>query len=164
MEYNIGEYNLYNIKFVKDKKNYRIYHKNKLVTISTPFMYIPFGIENYKYKNILNIEFKDNNNDIHNLCAIIKQIDKFFRKLSYDDNLTYLKVNVKNKRYISCMRYKIKPLLRTHLKKQTIICDKDNKYVKNIKGKSGKFVLHMGTLWVTKDSYGLIWYVDKCII
>ncbi len=151
--------------------------KGERVLFKTPTMKIPFGLEKYLHKEILNLEFTNcnKNNDMYNFFAQMKQIDNFMQKLSYiSDNMTTdipqdLLDSIKDKKYIPCIKYrpnKFDNLLRTHIKKQgskilTKFIDHDNNPIlsDHIKDKSGHFILELAFLWVSKDNYGLTWYV-----
>lgn len=104
-KYNIYGYNLFDIFFIKKKKNYNIYctinnksnvdtskviinNKDK-INIITPIMYIPFGSERYRYNNILNIKFSDlnNNKEMYQFYNTINRIDNFFIRFSCDTDM-----------------------------------------------------------------------------
>nr|QBK89355.1 MAG: hypothetical protein LCMiAC02_04500 [Mimivirus LCMiAC02] len=186
-EYIVGEYNLYNIIFIKNRSNYKIFYRGNKVdsmkskyssqkydnlVLSTPHMNMPFGREIYYHKDIMNIEFTNykKNNTMYNMFTTIQHIDNFFRRLAYDKYLIKKMrysntINLSGKTYDSCIKYrphKFAPLLRTHIKKNTIFIDDVNKQLveyDNLKSKCGKFSLHIGTLWVSKYKYGIIVYI-----
>jgi len=178
--YNVNKYNLYNIILTPLKKNFKIYHIKydpskiyEIISIKTLSMGIPFGIEKYNYKNILNIEFSKMNNDnaMYNLYSTISQIDKFFARLSYDKSIiNKIRIskkvlqNISGKSYVPSVRtrpHKFDPLLRTYVKSNAIFHDTLNRYVekKDIKSKSGIFILNLDSLWISKYNYGLIWFI-----
>ncbi len=175
-EYIVGEYDLYNIVFKKMRSNYKIFcldksHKYNNLILQTPYMKLPFGREIYYHKDIMNIEFTNykQDNTMYNMFTTIQHIDKFFKKLLDSNYNKYLikkmrnrsTINLNGKQYDSCIKYRpnnFAPLLRTHIKKNTIFIDKVDKQLidyNNLKSKYGKFSLHIGTLWVTKYKYGL---------
>ncbi|CAH6421773.1 Hypothetical protein KVN_LOCUS459 [uncultured virus] len=183
--------NLNDIVFVKDKTNYKIFFKKgpnyeKLV-IKSPIIKVPFGIEKYNNKDIINLEFTDlgKNNDIYNFHTKIKNIDNFIRKIFMDkeiqSNLKY-KVNLdlvnqlSKKYYLSCIKNRpenFPPLMRTHLKykNKNILTEFNSLKNKNItsisqlkKNTNGYFFIELAFLWVNTDSFGLTWYVNNCFI
>ena len=177
-EYIVGEYDLYNIVFKKMRTNYKIFclnksHKYDNLILSTPYMNMPFGREVYYHKDIMNIEFTNykQDNEMFNMFTTIQHIDSFFRKLSDSKYLIkkmkYGNINkeIYGKQYDPCIKYrphKFSPLLRTHIKKNTIFTDDTDKQpieYNNLKSKYGKFSLHIATLWVSKYKYGLIIYI-----
>ena len=143
----------------------------EIISIETLPMGIPFGIETYNYKNILNIEFSkmNNNNAMYNLYSTISQIDKFFSRLSYDKSIvSKIRIskkvlqNISGKSYVPSVRtrpHKFDPLFRTYIKDNIIFHDTLNRHVdkKDIKLKSGIFILKLDSLWISKYNYGLIW-------
>ena len=178
--YNVDKYNLYNIMLIPLKKNFKIYHAKyypkkiyEIIKIKTLPMGIPFGIEKYNYKDILNIEFSNmnNNNTMYNFYSMISQIDKFFARLSYDKsiiNKVYIpkKIlqNISGKSYTPSIRsrpHKFDSLLRTYVKSNAVFHDTSNRHVnkKEIKSKSGIFTLNLNSLWISKNKYGLIWSI-----
>ena len=179
-KFNIESTNFYDIQLISQKKNYQIFFKNygkaTRFRLKTPLMKIPFGIEKYNFKEIVNLEFiNTKNNDVQNFLSSIKEIDSFFFKLKYQNFYNDLdcKINENNfldKYYISCLRFKdnFNPLLRVHLKKnknaiKSIFYKKDsseeiNPY--NIKGSIGTFTIEIGNIWFSNTDFGLIWYIN----
>lgn len=176
-DYVIQNYNLSDIIFVRDRKNYKIYikrdGKNSRIKLKTSLLYVPFGVEKFYSKYIMNLSFHnlDTNNDTHNFYSSMLDIDTFFMNIKEMDIPTDIKLLIGNKMYVSCIRVSdgYKPLLRTHIKiiKKKII----TKFIshndpelciseKNIKNKKGYFTIELGGLWINNDSYGLIWYLN----
>src|SRR5437868_7921716 len=73
-------------------KAYRIYIYGKKYKFLTESCKIPFGVEKYGGKEIVNLEFDTNINEQHNYCAIIRDIDKMFANIKNDES----KMNVPN--------------------------------------------------------------------
>jgi hypothetical protein len=181
--YNIDNYNLLNMTFIKSKNNYKIFIKNfkqhNKLRIRTPSMFTPFGMEKYNSKDIVNLEFIDynKNNEMYNFLSTIRQVDKFFINLKYDNFVSKLTNDktkeivsvLKNKSYISCIRPRgenFNPLLRTHVKKtkktiQTVFYKGDDIInPTDIQFKMANFTIELGFLWVTDTSYGVVWYLN----
>lgn len=186
----VGNKNFYNINLNRNKNNYKIsfgksiFDKEKLI-LKSPIMNVPFGVEKYLSKYILNLEFtnKDKNNEMNNFYATLKQIDNFMYRLSWDEELIdescvsiqFIK-DIYKKYYVSCIRNRNKydPLFRTHIRKtknkQTTefykIEDDNRIYLLNdeICKKEGEFEIELDFVWITKDSYGLTWYVKNGLI
>jgi hypothetical protein len=147
----------------------------------TPKMRIPFGLEKYLHKEILNLEFSnlnEDNNEMYNFFTQIKQIDRFMQKLQWNEYIQNNMVtnipknlleSIKDKKYMSCIKYrpnKFDNLLRVHIKKRghtisTTFVNTDNEKIltDEIKERSGNFILEMAFIWVSKDNYGITWYV-----
>lgn len=189
--------NLYNVIFVNRRNNYNIYLKDwdngknwwseKVCKFTTPSMAIPFGVEKYNYKEIVNLEFTglNENNSVYNFYSKIKQIDTFMINLSkYENFAEKLKFTpsqdllnkLRGKDYVSCIRQrpgKFDSLLRVHIKKtgkkytteivKYVEGQKVYTSLSEIKGKSGKFRLELGSLWITNTKFGLTLLLDKGI-
>jgi len=169
--YIIDGNNLLNIFLIKMKKTYAIYERisngDRRIKLSLNYLDIPFGIETYNYKEIVNFEFKnkDTNNIVLNCYNKIKQLDNYFRTKLIEQYSDF-----RNKQYVSCLRSndKYNPLLRTHIKKKsknmlTRFREKDEDVFPNtIKGKKcKKIILEVNNLWITDSSYGLVLYIDE---
>ena len=169
---------LANICFIKEKRNYKIFIKNgkdyETFQINTPPMKIPFGIENFYGKELLNIEFTDLNksNEVYNVFAKIKQLD-FHMMSKRSDNNKKKFLGIGDKSYLSCVRLgKFSTFLRTHIRRtkngyQTKFLNKDGSLIidlSSLKGKKCAFVLSVDKLWINKKDYGVIIYVDSCRI
>jgi hypothetical protein len=182
------------IKIIQNRNIFNcLYHefaKNDTTMIFTMRAKIPFGVELYSNRYILNLELfnKDKNNDVNNMYVQLKKLDIFMRSLSnisefpeefqlpkYIPNYVLDKFVYKN--YIPCVRDRkdYDPHLRTHLKysknKVTTIFEKttDNYLpdiwdASKIKGKMGTFDLHIAFLWFTQTDYGLKIIVDRAVI
>ena len=193
-EYLVDKYNLFNLIFIKNKKNYSILIKDwqeingkkkkitKKVLFKTPLMTIPFGIEKYFFKDIINLEFLnyEKDNICKNFYSLICQIDNFMSKILWNNkfqNELGLEDNfineLKNKKYLSCIKIRpnnFDPLLRTHLSKkgnqintQFFTEDIDKKKslinINNLEKKIGYFVIELSSLWINNDNYGLTWII-----
>ena len=162
----IGDYNLKNIVLKKNRKNYSLYEfkdgVNRVITIKLTGMKIPFGVEKYGYKELINFEFlnKDKYNNSLNNYNKIKQIDSYFRGLK----------DFNDKYYKSCIKERddYDPLLRVHLKKRgknilTTIQSKNNTPVSvyELKNALCCIELELQSLWTTDDSFGLLFCVKN---
>jgi hypothetical protein len=175
--------NFFNVMLVAQRKNYLIFlYKDKIkhkINFTTPKLSIPFGVELYNNKQILNLEFKDRtkNNDVNNFLIYMKQIDAYFKDMPSDaekDNYDYRLISANTKSYLKIFYPSIKdrviPQLRLHLTKTTEFYKLDtngNKELltsKDIKGKEAQCEIELSHVWVNKDSYGLLWYVKSCQI
>lgn len=123
-------------------------------------MFIPFGVESYHNKFIMNLSFKnkEKDNKMHNYYVVLKCIDEYFDKLegfgsSYSP---FIKENGS-----------FDPLLRCHLKSK-----KDNIFSKfydngeltesdKLKKRVCKASITIGSIWEKGDKYGVIIYIDK---
>ena len=175
------------ITLVKVKNNYEIYENafmdgistnpinyNKKIILTTPKLKIPFGVETYNYKKLINFELvnMEKDNDMHNFYKNIKQLENHFANMDT--------IELKNKQFVSCLKPRpgnsnnsnnFDPLLRIHLK------TKSNKILTNfykndnntriisdeIKEKLAVCTIEVGALWISYYNFGLIFYLNDCI-
>ena len=182
----VDNYDLYNLYTVKQSKNYKLfvkeYNNTKVIRLTFNSIKLPFGIEKYEGKDIVNLEFVNHktNNESHNNYSILKQTDKLFKKLytSYQiDNFKYISKfskiieDVEGKEYVTSVKErpgKYDPLLRVHLRKNkgvvtAGIFSKDGHIIHqdDIKGEEVEVEIELGSLWTTNEKYGLVWYVNN---
>lgn len=189
----IGCYDLNKLRFIQqqNKNTFKIMYLNaedqyKKIIYKTPIVNIPFGVEKYNFKDIINVEFTNlkGSNEVYNFYTQIKQIDEFLTNLNKEDNkdthsvdfinnLNYELVNnIKGKTYISCIREnkKYDPMLRTHVRKtkkmikSKVYKNKKEFPILSMKRDKGFFTIELGSLWISDDSYGIIIYFNGGIL
>lgn len=171
--------NLKYLRLIPTKYNYALYFNPKTkIRFTTPPMNVPFGIEKYNNKFIINLElkFKNISNDANNFFAYLKQLDLFFRNLT---NTAYIlpqgmDSELSNKEYNSLL--KISPsnfIFRVNSKKpkifinpnsgvnqddheREILCTSDD-----IKNKQCICEIELDNLWIYGSKYGLIFNVTS---
>jgi len=146
------------------KKNYIIFDKlGKRISLKLNKVNIPFGVESYNGKSILNIEIiPESSNDHYNLFSAISGLEKQFAKI---DKFTDKKViediedkgyyqNMKNSRTGNIIRTYIftQPNVFSSLGKMTLA---DTKKVK------ANVEIELGSMWITENNYGILWYVKS---
>ena len=187
----IGKYNMYNMFLKKQKKSYQImvkyFGKPDVIRFKLSYLKSPFGVEQYAYKEIVNLEFVNHlkNNLSHNNYAIIKQLDDLLSKLNTKapeiENFMYInsdQLNVLNGLYYSPLVKQrpdgFDPLVRLHLRKvkNTIatkcyqkVGDKlEPMSVFEIKGRMVDVELELSSLWVSNDSFGVVIVINKIVV
>ena len=122
--------NLNRVVLKKNKKNYSVYFykkkKNNIINFKSCELNISFGIENYNYKKIVNLEFDKlkESNIVHNTLSQIYLIEDFFENINkYKEDMKYtlpksLFSDINEKEFVSNIKLKDNhnPLFRTHLK------------------------------------------------
>lgn len=168
-------YDLKNMMITKKGKSYITYIlglEKQFIPLKFKFnnVKIPFGIEKYNYKYIINIEFIKNNTHM-NYVNNIKAIDSVMKNLyvnkdNYNKISNDFKENIKNKQYSSCLREKVNmnPLLRTHLKMRsnkiiTTINNTDN--IMNLKNNFCNIDIQLTNIWSTPYNYGFVIYINN---
>lgn len=174
----IIEIDLNKLKFKKLKEktvvtNYLITNfENKKYTIVLEDVDIPFGVETYEKKHILNIEINQKKNNKH--YNYFAAISGFESTLTDSKNVKYEKLarDIEGKGYYPNIREsKGGHIIRCHIFTTPsvfqMVSGKD-KYIKNIKDKrsmldvekvKANVELELGTFWVNDNNYGYLWYV-----
>jgi hypothetical protein len=166
----LSDYDFSKLVFKKNKNNYKIFYPKhnelKRVLVQIPNIHIRFGIEKYKFKEIINLELLRDNNEMHNLIAKLKSLDVFMLNLAKSDEFNNI---LGNREYISCFKHKYQhfnPNLRTTTRK--VKNNRLTKFIINnkeideklIKGSTGMCVVELDSLWVSENSYGLTWFIN----
>lgn len=186
------KYDLAKLIFMSEKKNYKVVHR-EYKSRPTPLRikindgFLPFGIEQYANKYILNIELKNHkkNNIMYNTFVELNNFDNFMKQFGdfMSDNKELKKLFIydipddllnkfKGKNYVSCLKIRqteskeFDPHFRVHLKsKKDKICnvfyDKDGNFIdfNKLKGTTGSFNIEIGSIWFTSTSYGFTYYL-----
>jgi len=154
----ISDYTLENIIFGSNRFGYNIFElykgEKRKISFTTPIMKIPFAIEKYGKKEIVNLEFTNYNddNDTYNFFMTLKKLDQLMLQ-PMNLRLTLPKgflEDISNKTYISFLKEKkyFDPIMRTTYKGD-IIGDLG-------KGSLAKCIVDIDSLWKTKTSYGVL--------
>jgi len=146
--------------------------KLKKYVIKTPIMKMPFGVEKYQDKYIINLEFTDKTTDVmKHFYNLLTDIDNYFRSLQ-GINVDGKFITLKDKSYYSCIKKRpndYDPLLRTNIKKNK------NIIITEIKGRDGGPItlfdlkpnnqiiafLEINSLWINDDKYGLYYNIKR---
>lgn len=162
------------LKENNDIANYLMLNENKKKpVIYLEKVYIPFGVEKYNGKSIVNIEINPKKNNIHyNYYSIITEFEEEFKK---KDTITYKKLltDIENKGYYPNIResksgYIIRSNIFTIPEIYCKITGKDKTQsikqkmnIKDINKVKANIELELGSLWVNQNNYGIMWYVKK---
>ncbi|ARF09036.1 hypothetical protein Catovirus_1_1086 [Catovirus CTV1] len=155
------------------KKGYRFAYNMSRLKISTPEMYIPFGIEMYNNKEILNFTIYNKDNVTHNFIRYLETIEKVYEQFSGPEigksNLPFVNLppdfikDVQKKEFTKTLKPGTNgSMLRTHVK-NVEISDKNNKLLlsKDIIKKKCKCEIELANVWIYGNKYGLVWHVNK---
>ena len=143
--------------------NYSISGINGSIKIKMNNVYVPFGYESYNGKYILNFEINPEKNNYHyNLYAYLKAFEdemKDINKIRIDD--------ISGKEYFASIKEsKAGYMMRAYISGNTEIYgyNKGEKILltsDNIKNFFCNIELELGSLWINKNMYGVLWYVKK---
>lgn len=173
---NIEQIDWKKIYLIPEKKSgYRFAYNMSKFKFITPTLYIPFGVELYNKKEILNIMINENNNEKHNFIHYISTIENIYHQFSQKNNdkelpFVYLPPNfisdVRDKEFIKTLKPNLDNyLLRTHIKNADIYKIMNNKKIlmekKDIVKKKCKCEIELSNVWIHGDKYGLIWTINK---
>jgi hypothetical protein len=169
---NIDDVDYSKIFLINDKKGYRFAYKMNKMRIKTPILFVPFGIEQYNNKEIINFQIKTTNNDQYNFKNFVLSIDKIYEQFSLKDDDSKLPFVVLPQDFIKTVQnlefsnsYKQdKNLIRTHAVKNIEIFTMNNNKKEillknNIKGKNCICEFELSNIWIHNNSYGLLWNV-----
>ena len=148
---------------IKNKAFINVLSENKKIKFSLNNIVIPFGVEIYNSKEIVNIEIQPKNNDSYNYISIIESIENKIKNSKLDI--------IKNKNLILSIKdSKYGKILRTHLIKDPEIYIKSKTDTKinlmktNLKNSESNVNISLKGIWIKDDSYGLYWSLSCCEI
>lgn len=146
--------NMLNISKI-NKKYYNITYENKQINIKNLICHIPFGIEKFNDKILLNIELLDSNENNN----ILSKIDSI-------QNIIINKFS--NLGLISCIKKsKLGYLLRTHFLKSTecYILKKNNEKIIidecNLNLSDCEIDLTLKGIWINDNNFGLYFVINS---
>jgi hypothetical protein len=171
------------IYLVPEKKGgYRVTYNMSKLKLITPAIYIPFGVENFNGKDILNLEVQKKTNDGINFINTMNTFDRIYHQFSdksiIDENNKLPFVNIpqffpkemSGKSYVTFFKpSSLGRIVRTHLGKNTEIYKiidgaKIPVSFSELKGKNAICEIELNNLWIYGVTYGLVWGVSKIIV
>lgn len=148
---------------VKNKAFVNVLSENKKIKFSLNNILIPFGVEIYNSKEIVNIEIQPKNNESYNYISIIESIENKIINSKLDI--------LKNKNLITSIKdSKYGKILRTHLINDPEIFIKSKTDTKinlmktNLKNSESNVNISLKGIWIKDESYGLYWSLSCCEI
>lgn len=145
-------------------------NKYKRIKIKFPSVYIPFGVERYNDKRIINFSFYGNNKNntaytnifkLQTLNDKIKHIIASSEQIDTDSKEYVPFYNVSTLEFDEEMGEQY--MIRCYASHTLTIIHKEYGEIdsKNIKGHSCYIDVSIGSIWVHNDKYGCMLYVDK---
>jgi hypothetical protein len=163
---------------VSEKKGYRFAYNFSKFKIKTPVCLMPFGLETYNNKEIINIELSNATNEQINFNATVRMLDKLYQQFSnkqIQENNVFPFINlpagfakeVSNMEYSPCIKPSLLgSIIRCHVKPNinvikkvngtNVICSKND-----LKKSNAIIELELGNIWIHNNKYGLIWYINN---
>ncbi len=164
----IIELNSKDLKCVlKNKKFINVFCPLETIRIKLENVFIPFGVEKYNNKYILNLEFEIKSNIHNNYISILSNLENKIVNKKYETEVNIESCLV-NKKFISSMKTSILGhILRAHISDTTdvFILKKDSTHMsidkENLKGTNVNIELTLKGVWINDDSYGFYWNVGN---
>lgn len=124
------------------------------IVFTSPIVRTPFGIENYKNKQNINIEFTDmtHDNEVSNFYSYLKSIEENIHNVQLED------VNLSELDFVSSIKQtgKFDPMIRVNIDNDSEIpydgCPKNTKI---------KAIIKLKKIWIWNERWGLYWVIDR---
>ena len=124
------------------------------IVFTSPIVRTPFGIENYKNKQNINIEFADmtHDNEVSNFYSYLKSIEENIQNVQLED------VNLSELDFVSSIKQtgKFDPMIRVNIDNDSEIpydgCPKNTKI---------KAIIKLKKIWIWNERWGLYWVIDR---
>jgi hypothetical protein len=130
-------------------------------------IFLPFGVESFNNKYILNLEFESSSNLHNNYISTLLTFEKKILEKKYETEINIESLLI-NKKFVSSIKdSKLGKIVRAHISDSTnvFILKKDSSKMnidkENLKGTSTNIELTLKGLWVNDDSYGFYWNVNS---
>lgn len=159
----------FDLSVIYTREKYNILENNKCLEFQTPYLGIPFGVEKYNGKHIINLQFdgKDKNNKIYESFTELQRIESWLRNIVKDEKWVFYE-DFKDKEYIPSIkpRGKWDPIIRCHLKggKKGITAELNSPIpisFYDLANNKAKATIALDSIWTTNDTYGLLFIVTK---
>jgi len=144
----------------------------KKIQFDTVLVDIPFGIEDFNNKHILNISISPDTNESHNFICYMKQLDNFFNNILKNIKVPNdFRSKIGNRKYSSFLKENNgKLIVRTHLKQSrgkyvNVMTDESGRsFYDELKNRAGKFTIQVISFWIYAEYYGVILCIMNGVI
>jgi hypothetical protein len=140
---------------------------NNTIKFKLDNIFLPFGVESFNNKYILNLELESTSNTHNNYISTLLSLEKKILEKKYNSEINIESVLV-NKKFVSSIKdSKLGNILRTHITDSTkiFILKKDSSKMdidkENLKGTTTNLIISLKGLWVNDDTYGFYWNVNS---
>lgn len=162
--YYMTDFKITKLEFVK-KKNFIVVTQDKTpITFKLINCHVPFGIEKYNGKDILNLELEKENNELYNIYSKLTAIEDIIKKQEIDADLQVTQA-VRGMGFVPSVKTSLKGyILRTHIHDPDIYILKKNGDKMLIDGLNlpNTYVnasVVLNGIWLNDSNYGLLWSV-----
>jgi hypothetical protein len=156
---------IYKIKCILKSKKFILLEIDSIQSIKFRLenIYIPFGVENYNDKYIVNLEFEKTINMHNNYISILQNLEKHISNKKFESEINVDACMINKNLCSSIKESKLGYILRAHLTNNTniFISKKDGGKIEldksNLKGVTANIELGLKGIWVNDESYGFYW-------
>lgn len=158
------------LKCILKNKNFissSISSTGKALIFKLKNIFLPFGVELYNDKYIINIEFLKTNNDHNNYFSIIQSLEKNIIDNNFESD-TNVNMSISNKKFFSSIKNsQLGYILRSHITKTTeifILKSNGTKYdldKENLKHVNADIEISLKGIWINDESYGFYWNINS---
>jgi hypothetical protein len=164
----IIELNSKNIRCIlKNKKFVNVFCPLETIKIKLENVFIPFGVEKFNNKYILNLEFEIKSNIHNNYISTLSNLESKIINKKYETEVNIESCLV-NKKFLTSLKTSILGhILRAHISDSTevYILKKDSTHMSidkdNLKGTNVNIELTLKGIWINDDTYGFYWNTNK---
>ena len=142
-------------------------HSSQIIKIKLNNIFIPFGVEKFNNKHILNLEFDKNINTHNNYISVLSSVENKINNKTYDTEINVESILI-NKLFTTSLKESILGhILRTHITDSTeiFILKKDLSKMpidkENLKGTNVNIELTLKGMWVNDEKYGIYWNINN---
>jgi hypothetical protein len=142
-------------------------YSSQVIKIKLNNIFIPFGVEKFNNKHILNLEFDKNINTHNNYISVLSSLENKINNKTYDTEINVESILV-NKKFTTSLKESILGhILRTHITDSTeiFILKKDLSKMpidkENLKGSNVNIELTLKGMWVNDEKYGIYWNINN---
>ena len=152
---------------MKNQKFISVSANDKNVSFILNNVNVPFGLEKFFDKEIINIELLDNNNDHNNIMSQLYSIDSKIKNKIFSSEINVRQM-LTGKDFISVIKQsKLGNILRTHPTSncESYIQKKDGEKflvsLCNVKNTTCDVKITLKGIWIKNDTYGLYWTMSN---
>ena len=165
---NLVDFNNKKLRCVlKNSKFISVFAPLEIIKFKLENIFLPFGVEKFNNKYILNLEFEKTSNIHNNYISTLQLFEKNILEKKYESEINIESILI-NKKFLSSLKdSKLGNILRTHISDSTsvFILKKDSSKMEidkeNLKGTTTNIEITLKGLWINNDTYGFYWNINS---